>query len=374
MSTKRSYSEAYTPHPATYKRLAEDSIRVRAVIDSMGEGLIVTDERGTITAVNPYALKALGYEEQEILGRWLPRTIIAVNENGKPLDGFSRPIFRALTEGAAVSARGRYVRKDGRVIPVQLTVSPVIIEGRPSGAIELFRDITEEKQLDIAKDEFVSLASHQLRTPASGVEAVLSMLLSGDLGPLTPDQHKYIGKAAESNRRQLRIIEDILSTAQIDAGKMELELEVIDIIPILKSTVSEHQLALTAKNHAIILDLPEKLQVCVDKNKIHMVLDNLLSNATKYTHEGGTITVRAMKRDGFAELAISDNGVGISRENAGALFTKFARFPNQLTAIAGGTGLGLYLAKNIVNLHKGDIIVESKPKRGTTFRVILPNQ
>lgn len=371
MSSKPTNAKADKLRNLPARKLEEDSIRVRAVIDSMAEGLIVTDESGHITAINPYALTALGYEEAELLGKWFSGAIIAVDENCQVLDAFSRPIIRALTSGQPISENTYYLRKDGSMMPIFLTVSPVVISGKPSGAIELFRDTTIEKQLDIAKDEFVSLASHQLRTPASGVEAVLSMVLAGDLGPLNPQQHKYLIKAAQSNNRQLQIIEDILNAAQIDAGKMELNVGEYNLAELLRQVASEHKPVCQRRNQTLKLHLPQRLSIWGDKDKMRMVFDNLVSNASKYTADG-QIYISANGEGETAVVEIIDTGVGIDQKDMPRLFTKFARFDNPLSTLAGGSGVGLYLVKNIVNLHRGDIIVESKPGEGSTFRVILP--
>jgi PAS domain S-box-containing protein len=342
------------------------------MINSLGEGLIVMDEHGEITTINSYALASLGYEENELIGAWFPRAIIAVDPHAQPTDQLTRPLIRALTSGETVSDYTNYLRKDGSVIPVFVTVSPILIGDKPTGAIEVFRDLTKEKELDIAKDEFVSLASHQLRTPATGVKLILSMLVAGDFGPLTPLQQKYLQKAVQSNDRQLRIIEDLLNVARVDAGKMELDFEYLDLVPLLQEAASEHLAIIEGRHQSLHLDLPSQLIAFADSQKLQMAIDNLISNASKYSSAGGKIGLSLTNDHHQAAIAVSDEGVGISAIDIPRLFTKFTRLDNEVSTSVGGTGLGLFLVKNIVELHYGTIMVDSEKGVGSTFTIKLP--
>lgn len=353
-------------------RLEEDSTTVRAVIDSMGEGLIAIDAEGFITAVNPYALKALGYNEDELMGHWYSGVITAVDQYQQPLDNLSRPVVRALTTGEAISEQTYYLRKDGSVMPIFLTVSPILIAGRPSGVIELFRDMTTDKQLDVAKDDFVSLASHQLRTPASGVQAILSMILDEDFGTITAIQRKHLRKAMQANQRQLQIIEDILNTARIDSGKMELEPIQVNLTELIWEVLAEQTPQFELRDQQVSFQTTAKSLVWADKKKLRMVLDNLLSNASKYTPPGGQIRVSLEQTNGWARIAVEDTGVGISPDDLPRLFKKFSRIDNDLSTLVGGSGLGLYVAKSIVLLHQGELTATSKEGQGSCFCVTLP--
>lgn len=354
------------------RRLEEDSAAVRAVIDSMGEGLIAIDDEGVITAVNPYALEALGFTEDEMLGHWYPSVISAVDQHRVPLDNLSRPVVRALTTGETIAENTYYLRKDGSIIPIFLTVSPIILNGKPGGVIELFRDMTSDHQLDIAKQDFVSLASHQLRTPASGVQAILSMILDEDFGKITPVQRQQLQKAMKANRRQLDIIEDILNTAQIDSGKMELELAWVDLAGLLQEVVAEQAAQFEAKQQRVAFTDAGCPPVWGDQNKLRMVFDNLLSNAGKYTPPGGRIALTLSCCGDNAQVTVDDTGVGIAPEDITKLFTKFTRIDNEFSTLVGGNGLGLYVANSIVQLHRGNINVASEPGSGATFCVTLP--
>lgn len=357
-----------------HKLLEEYRVKTEAMLNSLGEGLIVTDKRGEITTVNSYAVSALGYAEDELLGQWLPKKIIAVDQYGRPLDQLVRPVIRALTTGKTISSYSHYLTRTGEVMPVFINVSPILIDGVPSGAIEVFRDLTAEHQLDVAKDEFVTLASHQLRTPATAVKSILSMLASGDFGPTTSIQQKYLDKAILANDRQLQVIEDLLNVALVDAGRMELDLEYVDVTLVLKEAVGDHLPDIKERGQAIEVDAEPHIRLLADTHKLRMVLDNLISNASKYSPSGATVEVALKSQADMVRLSVRDHGVGIAEKDLSKLFTKFTRLPNELSASVGGTGLGLFLAKKITELHKGTLAVASQEGRGTTFTVTLPTK
>jgi signal transduction histidine kinase len=279
---------------------------------------------------------------------------------------------RALTDGVAVSEHSNLLRKDGYMLPVLLTASPIILNGKPIGAIEIFRDLTRERELDIAKDEFVSIASHQLRTPATSIRGILSMVLNGDFGPLSAKQERYIQLAAISNDRQLDIIEDLLSIAQVDAGRMDLSLAEVDLSKLIAQILPHHDIMLSRANQSLTSSLEPNVIAFADSEKIKMVVDNLISNAIKYTKSEGAIEVSLYTKEGYAQICVRDNDVGIPADKVAAIFTKFARVDNELSTPGGGTGLGLYLAKKIANLHRGNITVTSQVGQGSFFCFTLP--
>ena len=170
----------------------QDTARLEALFASIGEGVIATDEAGTITRINKKALALLSMTEQEILHKHFLNVIISVHDNGEPISAFERPIVRAFQTGKTISSRTLYQRKDETLLPVYLTVSPIIFRGRPIGAIEVFRDLTDEIESDKLKSDFISIASHQLRTPLSAINMYGMMLRDGLAGELTEEQLPYI--------------------------------------------------------------------------------------------------------------------------------------------------------------------------------------
>jgi signal transduction histidine kinase len=229
------------------------------------------------------------------------------------------------------------------------------------------------QQLDAAKDEFVALASHQLRTPAAAVKANLSALLDGYFGELPAEPREIVADAFGSNERQLHIIEDLLAVARVETGRLLLSKGDTDLAALVDEVVGEHRVLVQQRNQALTVVRPEgRVAITADKSKLKMALDNLVSNASKYTPCGGEIVVRLDCRPTRVELSVQDTGIGIAREDQDKLFRKFARLQHPATEEIGGTGLGLYLAHEIVRLHGGEVSVESTLGKGSTFSVSLP--
>ncbi len=358
--------------PKDSPALHAQKIKYDALVESIGEGLMVIDQNGVIERVNHYALDALGYEEADLVGKWFPGVVRILDNLGREIDPLNRPITKALTEGTSITEQASLIRKDGTILPAIVTASPILIDDKPSGAIELFRDLSREQELDIAKDEFVSIASHQLRTPATGIRGILSMILKGDFGELTDSQRRFIEMAARSNDRQLHIIEDLLNVARADSGRMELNIQNVSLTELIKEVISEHEVAFTASRQTIEADLAPDVYADIDAEKIEMVIDNIITNASKYTPVGGNIKVKLDRAEKSAYISIKDDGVGIPEDKLSIIFTKFMRVENNLSAPAGGTGLGLYLAQKIIRMHSGDITVTSVLSHGSDFRIQLP--
>lgn len=239
--------------------------------------------------------------------------------------------------------------------------------------------LTEQRaqlvELNSAKDEFISLASHQLRTPATGVKQFLGMLLENYFGELADDQRTMLEYAYESNERQLEVINDLLRVAQVDAGKVLLSKENHDIADMLEDIMQEQRSQFARRKQKVILDRPkEPVFAPIDERRMRMVVENLIDNASKYTPEGKriTVTVDKSKNGETALIKVKDEGVGIAESDMPKLFQKFSRLENPLSVQVGGTGIGLYWAKKIVDLHGGTINLQSKPGKGSTFIVRIP--
>ncbi|MGH7237135.1 MAG: histidine kinase dimerization/phospho-acceptor domain-containing protein, partial [Candidatus Saccharimonadales bacterium] len=210
MLAKRSYPT----HPSLDvppTTVAEVQAESEAIFRSIGEGAIATDEFGRITRINPITLKILGFTEDELIGEWFPKVIQAVTVDNRPVNLIDRPITRAFLAGTPISANLFYLHKSGSKIPVALTCSPIIVEGKPVGAVEVFRDVTFEQEVDRMKSEFISLASHQLRTPLSAIKTYSHMLVDGYMGPLLPDQVKSLETIIGATNRMNELISTLLN-------------------------------------------------------------------------------------------------------------------------------------------------------------------
>jgi PAS domain S-box-containing protein len=224
-----------------------------------------------------------------------------------------------------------------------------------------------------AKDEFISIASHQLRTPASAVKQYIGLLMEGYVGDLSDMQLKMIHAAFESNQRQLSVIDDLLRVAQVDAGKITLLRRTCDLVQLLDDVVEEQRTKYAAQDQHITYKHPEQpIIASVDQRLLRMVIENLVDNASKYSGQGKTVEITLRQTKRTITLRIKDHGVGISPKDQKRLFQKFSRVANPLTSLVSGSGLGLYWAKKIVVLHGGSIKVTSHEGRGSTFALSLP--
>lgn len=251
-----------------------------------------------------------------------------------------------------------------------------VVTDKQGRAVQLYgtaQDITAERALEVAKGDFVSLASHQLRTPASGVRMLLAMLRDGYAGTLSPEQLRTVEEAYEANERLLRIADDLLNVAKVESGRLVLNKQRIELCLWLKNVVTPQKLLALERRQKMRLEVPKgTAYLSGDPERLAMVLDNLLSNARKYTPPRGHIRVALQAGKRVHKITVSDTGSGMTRAEVARLFGKFTRLDNPASKGSEGTGLGLYLAKSVVDLHKGTIKVRSKPGSGSTFVITLP--
>lgn len=356
------------------KTLADLSLaESEALFSSIGEGVIVTDSEGKISRVNQSALEILHCQEEDLMGKWFPEVIVAENEAEEKIPNVERPILEAFLGGKPIFKRVYYRRLDGTRVAVALTASPVKLDSKPIGAIEVFRDITEEVKLERSKDEFIALASHQLRTPATSVKQYAGMLLADFAGPLTDEQLDMVKKVYENNERQLTIVNDLLRVAQIDAGKVQLSLSNVLLNELLEDVVDEYSQKFQERIQEVALALPSyEVVVNLDYERFRMALENIVDNASKYTEENKKISIELKESEDSVLIVVKDQGVGIAKEDKDRIFEKFSRLDNPLSIKVGGTGLGLYWAEKIIDLHGAQILVESKVGSGTTFTICIP--
>lgn len=233
--------------------------------------------------------------------------------------------------------------------------------------------LTQERTVNDAKDSLLSIASHQLRTPATGVKQYLGMVLQGFVGDVSPQQKSMLEKAYESNERQLKTINDVLFLARIDSGRIVLSRAETDIKAMVLSIVEEQKESIDSSGHTIKVSVPKKqVHAIIDEHTIRMTIENLLTNAIKYTRSGGKISISLQQDSDNTTISVKDTGVGIAREDEEKLFKQFSRVKNALSKSVSGTGIGLYLAKHIIELHEGEIVLESELDKGSEFSIVLP--
>lgn len=229
------------------------------------------------------------------------------------------------------------------------------------------------QEADRLKTEFVSMVSHELRAPLTSISGYVALLLEGAGGDLNDEQREFLTIVMKNADRLLALINDLLDISRVEAGRIDLHRQVLDLSDAIAGAVALMQPQFEAKQQRVVLELPEELPpVFADADRVAQILTNLLSNASKYTPAGGNIIVRAAPADGSVRVAIQDNGIGLSPAEQAQVFTKFFRARNRLTEQTGGTGLGLAITRSLVELHGGAITVASAPGEGSTFSFTLP--
>jgi signal transduction histidine kinase len=237
----------------------------------------------------------------------------------------------------------------------------------------LIKQRDQLKGLNDTKDEFISLASHQLRTPATAIKQYVSMLTHSYAGKMSEEQMSMLNVAYGNNERQLEIIEDLLRVAKVDAGKVYLEKASCDVVQQIEAVMQEQAILFKARGQSVVFNKPCKQVIAfIDSKLMLMVLENLLDNAGKYSPVGEQITIDVEQTDSYTNVSIKDHGVGIRKSDRERLFKRFSRIDNPLSASVKGTGLGLYWAKKVLDLHKGSIEVISRINEGSTFTVKMP--
>ena len=240
-------------------------------------------------------------------------------------------------------------------------------------AIENARLYEQVRQANRAKSEFISFVAHELRTPMTSIRGYADMLGKGMVGPLTPDQEGFVHTITRNAERMQVLVSDLQDVSRIETGQLRLESKPTALAEALESALEATQAQIKARSQQLTVEVPEDLPlVHADPARLEQILINLLSNAYKYTPEGGYIRVRAWLRNGYVHCIVSDTGVGISPEDQARLFTKFFRSDDPAVREMPGTGLGLCIVKSLVELQGGEIEIESQFEEGTTFTFTVP--
>lgn len=349
-----------------------------AILSSIGDGLVVVDKKGKITYVNQAFEKMVGWKSKEVLGRYVVEVVPRESEKGEVVLFNERILTKALSGEVVIADLINpfyYIRKDKSRFPASSIVNPILFDEKIIGVVETFRDITKEKEIDKAKTEFVSLASHQLRTPLSTISWYTEMLLAGDAGKLSVEQTKYLEEVYRGNQRMISLVNALLSVSRMDLGTFILEPEPTNVAELVENVVTEQMPQIDRRKIRFFSKIEKNLPLIqADPKLLSMVIQNLLSNSVKYTGEGGKIEISLSLdiKKKVLLFKISDNGYGIPKNQQAKIFTKLFRADNVRGKDTEGTGLGLYIVKAIINNSGGKVWFESKEDKGTTFYVTLP--
>ena len=351
--------------------IADEKSRMRVLINLLTDGVMATDSQKRVVLANPAFLRMTGCREVRAVGG--PVSKVSRYEQLEMLIDRALAIsgddLVELTEEICSEAEA------GQPGPIlQARCIPYIDRaGRNVGTITVLHDITALKRLDQIKSEFVSMVSHEIRSPLNSVLAQMQIILDGLAGKVTPRQEEILGRASEKVKSLVSLSSELLDLARIESGLINQEKEQVNLCDILADQVAFQAAKAQAKGISLALEpLPELAPVFADRRNMDEVFSNLISNAINYTPDGGKVTVAAAMEGGYLRASVSDNGIGMAPEDLSHIFNRFYRIKNDKTRFIIGTGLGLAIVKSIVEAHNGFIRVESEPDGGSTFRVYLP--
>lgn len=358
------------------EQLKEEYDIAKAIVASMGEGLLVLDTEYKIKLINPEAEKLLETTAKEAVGqKWAEFGKAYIGDTPIPFDKRSAVISlqKGQTKITRIADDHYYVTRSGKKFPVVAITAPLVHDDKVIGIVKVFRDATHEKDVDRMKTEFISLASHQLRTPLSAIKWFTELLSDQKNGKLTGKQQEYVHALAFSTERMIELVNSLLNISRIESGRIIVEPKPTDLLKLLGEIVIELRKKVEKKKIKLIVSHHHKLPLInVDHKLIGHVYLNLIDNAIKYTPEGGEVTVFISKKDKEIISQISDTGYGIPESEQSKIFQKFFRATNVVRHVTDGSGLGLYLVKTIIESSKGKIWFKSSKDKGTTFWFSLP--
>jgi PAS domain S-box-containing protein len=345
------------------EKAEEEKNKTLAIIINFADGLLFFNKEGKLSLINPQAEVFFDLKAKDLIGRPIleldtfPQLVSLIGLVGPEIKG----VFRKEVQ----------IREN---LILEVSTIPIMREKEKLGTLIILHDITREKIIESMKTEFVSLAAHQLRTPLSAIKWTLRMLLDGDLGKITSEQREFIEKTYKSNERMVNLINDLLNVTRIEEGRYLFRPVLADIKKEVESVINFYQEEIKRKKIKFEFEKPkEKLPlVMLDVEKMRLATENLLKNALIYTLSGGKVTISLKLANMEIEFSIKDSGMGIPKDQQVRVFTKFFRGANAIKMDTEGTGLGLYITKNIIEAHGGRIWFKSEEGKGTTFSFTIP--
>ena len=378
--------EASTDDKA-YKELASELSQVagkaEVVINAIADGVMALDSQGTIQLINPAAQQIIGWGKQDALALDYKSVLKLTDKDNNELTAANDPIAQVLATNKEASSKDlTLITSSGKKLLVALVVSPVASLG--SGVIVVFRDITKEKAEEREQAEFISTASHEMRTPVASIEGYLGLALNPQTAQIDDKAREFITKAHESAQHLGRLFQDLLDVTKADDHRLSNNPKVVDIVAFTQEIVSGLKPKATEKGLRVLFKpnpddnddssarrLNPVYYANVDNDHLREVLSNLVDNAIKYTPKG-EVVIDINGDEDHVVVSIADSGIGIPKEDQAHLFQKFYRVDNTDTREIGGTGLGLYLSRKLIETMGGRIWVESEYQHGSTFYVEIP--
>jgi PAS domain S-box-containing protein len=370
MDVTEQYEAEEALHIATRQR--------ELILESVGDGIYGIDLEGKLTFINAAGARVLGYRPEELTGRDIHDVIHHSHADGTTYSRSTSPILQALRRSEPIRMRDEvFWRQDGTAIPVEYSANPLLEEGRVSGMVVAFQDVSERRRLERMKDEFISTVSHELRTPLTSLRASLGLISSGSLDKRPEKQHQMIEMAIGNSDRLIRLVNDILDFDSVEKGRLPLHRQPVEAIDLLRRAADVAHNAAKQARISFRVEAPAA-PVFADEERVLQVLNELVANAIKFSPPETTIRLAAQPSGtsptGAGEVCfvVEDHGRGIAPEKLERIFERFQQGDASDSRALGGTGLGLALCRSIVEQHGGRIWAESEVGKGSQFLFTLP--
>jgi two-component system sensor histidine kinase VicK len=381
-----------TPGNAKYlaSSLRDEKLKSEIILNTIEDGVMLLDEEKTIQLFNPGASQITGWATDEARGLDYHAVIKLVDEKDVPYEDRDSPLNRAYKEGVTVrDNKAILITRSEKRLYLSLSVSPLLDENKQvRAAVAVFRDTTQERQQEQQRAEFISTASHEMRTPVAAIEGYLALALNDKVSSIDTRARGYLEKAHSSTQHLGELFQDLLTSAKAEDGRLTNHPTLLEMGAFLEQLAQDLRFAAEKKSlpveliigshntgatggHGMSRVVRPLYYTNVDPDRIREVITNLFDNAVKYTNQG-KISLGLTGNESIVQIYIRDTGPGIPREDVPHLFQKFYRVDNSVTRTIGGTGLGLFICRKIIELYNGKIWVESEIGRGSTFYMNLP--
>jgi len=359
--------------------LRDEKRKSDLIVANIDDAVILIDADNIIQTFNPAAATLTGWTEEEALTIDYRSVVKLGDEKGKLFLEAEHPFYKVFSSRKPSRyTQSTITRKDGAVIAVDVSLSPLIDgKGYISGAIAVIRNVDEQRKQEKRSADFISTASHEMRTPVAAIEGYLALALNDKVSTIDAKARSYLEKAHSSTNHLGQLFQDLLTSAKAEDGRLTSHPEIVEVSNFVEKLAEDLRFAAEKKGLKLELIKDSRTSVSpllyanVDPDRFREVITNLFDNAVKYT-DTGKISFGVTGDQSVVQFHISDTGEGIPKADIGHLFQKFYRVDSSATRTIGGTGLGLFICKKIVDLYNGKIWVESEPGKGSTFYINLP--
>lgn len=366
--------------------LEDEKQRSNIILNSIEDGVILFDKGGVIRMLNPAASRLLGWSADEATGAEWRSVIKLIDDKGEPYAEAGHPFGNVLQAETTVRDNTAVlVSRNSKQFPLNISLTPLKgANGQPYGAVAVFRDVTQERQQEKQRSDFISTASHEMRTPVAAIEGYLSLAMNDKVSTIDTRARGYLEKAHASTSHLGQLFQDLLNSAKAEDGRLTSHPVVVEIAEFMEQLTSDLRFVAEKKGLSVefivgsstTIDatshtIKPLYYVTADPDRMREVITNLFDNAVKYT-DAGKISLGVTGDNNVVQTYVRDTGPGIPTEDLPHLFQKFYRVDNSATRTIGGTGLGLFICRKIVELYKGRIWVESQPGKGSSFFINLP--